>query len=224
VSAAGRVDPRIERSRRVILRAALVELGKVGYGAFTIESVAARAGVGKSTIYRLWAGKLPLIAEAFRTLNVQPARPEEGGPPRERVTRLLLHLAEGMVDSPFAACVPALIDAAERDPEVRRFFHTYNDQRRQRLVDAIAAGIAAGDFLASLDPEIAALALVGPIFYRRLMTDQPFEPQRVGEVLSTVLGPSHERYPTRLPGPRESSVRRRPPGVQRSRSGGRERA
>ena len=41
-------DPRIERSRRVILRAALAELGEAGYGAFTIESVAARAGVARS--------------------------------------------------------------------------------------------------------------------------------------------------------------------------------
>ncbi|MGH7647251.1 MAG: TetR family transcriptional regulator, partial [Gemmatimonadaceae bacterium] len=42
-------DPRIARSRRVILSAALDELGEAGYGAFGIESVAARAGVGKAT-------------------------------------------------------------------------------------------------------------------------------------------------------------------------------
>ena len=47
-----RPDPRIARSRQVILAAALGELGDVGYGGFAIESVAARAGVGKSTIYR----------------------------------------------------------------------------------------------------------------------------------------------------------------------------
>src|SRR5205807_9252928 len=61
-------DPRIERSRRVILEAALAELGEAGYGALTIESVAPRAGVGKSTIYRHWSGKLTLVEDAFRTL------------------------------------------------------------------------------------------------------------------------------------------------------------
>jgi AcrR family transcriptional regulator len=65
------VDPRIERSRRVILRAAVEELGAVGYGAFTIESVAARAGVGKSTIYRLWSDRLALITDAFKTFHEQ---------------------------------------------------------------------------------------------------------------------------------------------------------
>jgi AcrR family transcriptional regulator len=190
-------DPRVERSRRVILRAALAELGAVGYGAFTIESVAARAGVGKSTIYRHWPGtagtpaKLALIADAFQSLNVQPAPPEAGGTPRERIARLLRHLAEGAgaAGSPFGACVPALIDAAERDPEVRRFHHAYNAQRRQRLIDAIAAGVAAGDIPARVDPELAALALIGPIFYRRLMTGEPFEPARVAALIDTVLGP-----------------------------------
>ena len=187
------VDPRVERSRRVILRAALEELGERGYGAFAIESVAARAGVGKATVYRYWAGKLPLIADAFQTLNVQPAAPEQGGTPRERVGRLMRHLAEGAIDSPFAACMPALVDAAEREPEVRRFLHEYTARRRQRLTDTIAAGIAAGDFPAQLDPEMAALALAGPIFYRRLMTERPFDPGQVDALIETVLGAPRRR-------------------------------
>ena len=73
-------DPRIERSRRVILEAALAELGEVGYGALTIESVAARAGVGKSTIYRHWSGKLNLVEDAFRTLKLVHALRDSGFP------------------------------------------------------------------------------------------------------------------------------------------------
>ena len=51
----------------VILRAAVEELADVGYGRVTIESIATRAGVGKSTIYRHWRDKLALIADAFET-------------------------------------------------------------------------------------------------------------------------------------------------------------
>src|SRR5262245_19919967 len=69
VDAAVDVDPRVERSRRVILEAVLEELGEVGYGPMTIERVAARAGVGKSTVYRHWPGKLELVEDAFRTLK-----------------------------------------------------------------------------------------------------------------------------------------------------------
>jgi hypothetical protein len=52
----------------------------------------------------------------------------------------------------------------------------------------IAEGVAAGDFPAHLDPELAALALLGAIFYRRLMTVEPFDPQRASELIDTVLG------------------------------------
>src|SRR5271155_2323 len=109
------VDPRVERSRQVILQAALDELGEVGYGSFRIESVAARAGVGKSTIYRHWPDKLALIADAFETFHVQMVPSTESGSPRERVESLVRHVAEVFVDSTFSVCIPALIEGAERD-------------------------------------------------------------------------------------------------------------
>src|SRR5215469_377784 len=103
-------DPRIERSRQVILRAALDELGEVGYGAFTIESVAARAGVGKSTIYRHWPGKLALIADAFETFHEQAIPDLTSGSAHEILERILSHVAEVVAGSIFSACIPALIE------------------------------------------------------------------------------------------------------------------
>lgn len=183
------IDPRIERSRRVIRQAALTELAAAGYGGFAIESVADRARVGKSTVYRHWNSKLALIADALETLNEQPV-PEAGdGSPRERVERLLRHLAEVLLGSTFSTCVPALIDAAEHDPAVRDFHHEYSARRRQSLVDVIADGVASGEFPPGLDPDLASLALAGAIFYRRLMTGEPFDPVRLPELIDTVLGP-----------------------------------
>src|ERR671911_1406491 len=103
-------DPRVERSRRVILEAVLDELGDVGYGALTIEGVAARAGVGKSTIYRHWTGKLSLVEDAFRTLKAQVLVPESGTL-RERVIGILQQVAGLVEESTYSACMPALIDA-----------------------------------------------------------------------------------------------------------------
>lgn len=174
----------------MVLTAALDELGAVGYGAFTIESVAARSGVAKSTIYRHWPGKLALISDALATLNQQPDPDPDSVPPRERVKRLVCHLAEVFTSSTLSACIPALIEAAERDPAVREFLHRYSRLRRQVLIDTIAEGVTAGDFPADLDPETAALALVGPIIYRRVMTADPLEPSEVSALLDTVLGRS----------------------------------
>ena len=89
-----RVDPRIIRSRRAILEAALAELADRGYGAFTIDGVATRAGVARSTIYRHWPDRAGLIADAIDALNVQPpARPADAESPRERISALLHHLS-----------------------------------------------------------------------------------------------------------------------------------
>src|ERR1700724_693047 len=86
------VDPRVERSRQVILQAALDELGEAGYGAFTIESVDSRAGVGKSTIYRHWPDKLALIADVFETFHVQMSRTRTQGQLGRRSIRLCVML------------------------------------------------------------------------------------------------------------------------------------
>jgi AcrR family transcriptional regulator len=172
----------------VILKAALDELGEVGYGGFTIESVAARAGVGKSTIYRHWPEKLALIAAAFETFHEELDPDIASGSPRERVERIMRHVAEILVDSTFSACIPALIDGAQRDRDLRRFHHRFQMEARKPLIAIIAEGIAAGDFPAHLDPELAASALLGVIFFRRLMTSTPFAPERAGDLVATVLG------------------------------------
>jgi TetR/AcrR family transcriptional regulator of autoinduction and epiphytic fitness len=181
-------DPRVERSRQVILRAALAQLGAAGYGAFTIESVAARAGVGKSTIYRHWPDKLTLIADAFETAHTHAVPPVEALTAREGLQQLLRHVAEVVIDSAFSASIPALIEGAERDPRLREFRHRYSAQRRQSLTSLIRQGMANGEFLARADPELAAQALLGPIFYQRLMTSEPFDPGRAGELIDTILG------------------------------------
>jgi AcrR family transcriptional regulator len=181
------IDPRVERSRIVILGAAVEELAELGYGRVTIESIAARAGVGKSTIYRHWPDKLELIADAFETFHEQMV-PDLGDlPVHDCVALLLRHVAEVLVDSTFSRCIPALIEGADRDQRVREFHHRFSAERRQALTDLIARGIEQGEISAAVDPELAATALLGPIFYRRLMTSQPFNPADSTQLVELVL-------------------------------------
>ncbi|MFP8870746.1 MAG: helix-turn-helix domain-containing protein, partial [Myxococcota bacterium] len=65
-TSAGR--PRSEEAHQAILDATLELLVEVGFSGLTVEGVASRAGVGKATIYRRWASKIPLIVEAFGQL------------------------------------------------------------------------------------------------------------------------------------------------------------
>lgn len=182
------VDPRIERSRQVILQAVLDELSELGYGALTIESVARRAGVGKATIYRHWSDKIALIADAFKLLQQQRDPELVTGSPREKLERILRHVADVVSNSPFSSCLPALIEGAERDRAVRRFHHNFQAEARKPTIDLISRGVAAGDFPRHIDPEIAAFALLGAIFFCRLMTNKPFPEERVRDLIDTVFG------------------------------------
>ncbi|CAN7555098.1 TetR/AcrR family transcriptional regulator [Terrabacter sp. LjRoot27] len=185
-----RPDPRVERTHEVVKREALAELASRGYGAFTIESVAKRSGVAKSTIYRHWPGKLALVADALETLNVQPPGDATLVPTSalDRVDQLLRHLSGAFADPAITGCTPALIEAAEHDRDVRAFHHAYAATRRRALVQAIADGVADGTFPARVDPDTAAIALAGAIVYCRVMTDAPFRPGDVPTLIETVLG------------------------------------
>lgn len=187
------VDPRIERTRKVVRRAVLDELGAVGYGALTIEAVAARSGVAKSTIYRHWVDKLALIADAFETAHAEHVPNIETGTTRERIERLVAHVADVFADSTFSRCIPALIEGAAQDARLRDFHYRYSSERRKGLVHLIAQGVAGGDFGAGTDPELAAGALLGAIYYYRLTSPQPFGSERAGQLVNTVLPPPPAR-------------------------------
>lgn len=183
------VDPRVERSRTVVRQAALVELGQRGYGGFTIDGVANRAGVARSTIYRHWPDKLALITDAFEVLNRQPVPEPDSQDARAFIRDVLVHLTIAVTDSTLSACVPALIEAAEQHPEVRQLHHQYSARRRRALTDAVAAGVARGEIDDSVDPELAAQSMAGAIFYRRLMTAEPFRKDEIDDLINLVLGP-----------------------------------
>ena len=182
-------DPRAQRSREAVLRAAVEELGAVGYGAFTVESVAARAGIAKSTFYRHWPDGLAVIADALETFHAQMRPVDHSGSYREQLVVMLEHVARILADSPFAACIPALVDGAERDPAVARFHHTYSAARRAELAAVVEAGMASGELLTSTDVALVVLCLLGPLFYSRLMTDAVFDGDDVRALVDTVLPP-----------------------------------
>ena len=182
------VDPRIERTRMAVLAAAVAELADRGYGAVTIEAVAARAGVAKSTIYRHWPDKLVMIADAFKMLQDERDPELVTGSSREKLERILCHVADVVADSAFSACLPALIEAAEQDRSLRKFHHRFQAGARKPLIELISRGVAEAEFPPRIDPEIAAFALLGAIFFCRLMTNTPFPQERVRALIDTVLG------------------------------------
>jgi TetR/AcrR family transcriptional regulator of autoinduction and epiphytic fitness len=183
-------DPRVERTRRLVMKAAIALLAESGYAGTTVEAVAARSGVAKSTIYRHWPSRFELINDAFHELKPVPPEPTEGDV-RDRVVAFLEYVARTVAASPWSSCLPALIDAAERDPDCRQLHNQMSRAGRQRLVDLLDGGRERGELPADLDVEVMADALAGPIFMRRLMGDEPFDPTAVRHLVEQLLPRDH---------------------------------
>jgi TetR/AcrR family transcriptional regulator, regulator of autoinduction and epiphytic fitness len=183
------VDPRVERSRELVLAAALDLLGEVGYGALTVEAVAARSGVAKSTVYRHWGGKLELVADAFVELKREAFEPPPPGPVRQRVIHLLQRAVTKQRDPQWraAACVPALIEAAAHCEEVAAVSRMLAERGAQPLIDVLDEGVAAGELPAGVDTAVLADALVGPIALRHLFHRPPIHPDDVPDLVDLIL-------------------------------------
>jgi len=182
-------DPRIERTRRVVLTAAIDLLAEVGYRGTTIEAVAARSGVAKSTIYRHWAGKDEMLEDAFAELK-PPFDVRVGGSARLRITDLLEQLATHTAGSDWSSCLPAMIEAAEHVPSARKLQRKISTERRKVLLTLLREGVASGELPPHIDPDLAADCLAGAIMVRRLMSLDVLKTSDVPNLVAQVL-PEH---------------------------------
>jgi AcrR family transcriptional regulator len=177
---------RSRRAESAILEASLALLGEVGFSGLTIDGIAARAGVGKATIYRHWSSKAEVAVEAFKAF-VPPLDDPDTGSFADDVRAVLLQIVDGLTNSPLAGILPSLVEAAERDPELERLFKEFGTTRRAVLRNVFARAAGRGELRDGLDPDVAIDVLVGPIFTRRLITRAPVTRKHANAVLDLVL-------------------------------------
>ncbi len=186
VRAPGR--PRDARLDDAILRATLEVLAEGGYAALTMEAVAARAGVGKATLYRRHAGKEQLVVDALRTLSVQ-AEPDPDTGVRDGLVRLLDTLRRTSSTSLAGKIFPRLLGEAVDNPELlRRYREQVLDPRRDRFRAVLVRGIAEGLVRPDVDLDHAIDLILGPMAYRNLVrTEPPPGPELAARIVDDVL-------------------------------------
>lgn len=163
---------RSERSRRAILDASMELVGEVGYNKLTIEAIAARAGVGKQTIYRWWPSKAAVLLDAFTTVVNNPeyeAGIPDTGDVAADLKQVLRATADEFTDAAFEAPYRALAVAGAADAElskefVERLMEPGTEVYARRLRSAQEAGQIAKD----IDIRLAVEMLVGPFQQRWL--------------------------------------------------------
>lgn len=181
------LDPRVARSRVAILRATadlLIEFGSAGV---TIEGIADRSGVAKTTIYRHWKSRSQLVFDAFESLFSPVTQAKREGPIGAQLETILWQLTRALTESEWAPAVSALIEASDRDPELRQLVHDFLLARMENGREVLRQGIASGELRPNLDVNVAIGMLVGPIFYRRLVSKEPLGREFAAEVARQFL-------------------------------------
>ena len=179
-------DPRVERSRALVIDAASELVAEAGVVGFNVDAVAKRAGVARTTIYRHWPDPNRLLFDTFACMGEKLPH-EETGDVRTDLTAVYVGLARRMVDSEWGRMLPAMLDASFRDPELKPLLQAFTAARRQPTRELLARAVKRGDLPADVDVERLIDRIAGPIFYRFLVLQQPYDDADVAALVADVL-------------------------------------
>ncbi|MFG3614708.1 TetR/AcrR family transcriptional regulator [Nocardia sp. NPDC047654] len=156
---------RSERARAAILAATAQLIREVSYAKLSIEAIAARAGVGKQTIYRWWPSKGAVVFDAMLESDSGPMglALSDTGDIAADLRPLLRGSVVALTDPGFESFLRAMYIEIQQDAELAA---AYRDRlllpQRAAVADRLAAAVAAGDLRAGLDLELAVDLLLGP--------------------------------------------------------------
>jgi AcrR family transcriptional regulator len=160
--------PRSARADEAIVEAILDMLAEgTPFESLAIEAVAARAGVGKATIYRRWPNKEALLFDAIARVKGEPAQ-VVGGSVREDLIALLKPV--GRAERTRAGRImPCLLAEMQRSPDLRDIYRRITEPRREALRATLRRGIAEGSLRPDLDIDTVVAMLTGPLTARILV-------------------------------------------------------
>jgi AcrR family transcriptional regulator len=158
--------PRSEQADRAIIDAALCVFAEHGVEGLCIEKVAAKAGVGKATIYRRWPGKEDLLLDALAALKTPLPEPR-GESVRDDLVALMEAMAADYADPRRAREFALLLGEGARFPRLMaKYTGTVVEPRREVIRSVLRRGIETGVLRPDIDVEVALFMLTGAVLAR----------------------------------------------------------
>jgi AcrR family transcriptional regulator len=179
--------PRDARADDAILDAAIKVLADQGPSRFTVDAVAARAGVGKATIYRRWPSRAALLLDtAHHRIGLQPEDPDSGSVADDMVA-VLVDLGRKLRETHAGRVLPVVMSEAAVNPEMRTILAAFVADRRRLPTAIIERGVARGELPRDTDVDLLLDVLGGTVFFRVLLSDAPVDEPVVRRAVETVL-------------------------------------
>lgn len=187
--------PRSEEARAAILASTLELLEEVGFTDMKIEAVAARAEVGKTTIYRWWPSKAVLVADAFMSSVIRETRFPDTGSVREDLRAQMQRLA-GIFRGQRGRIIRSLLGGGQSDPElIAAFRNRWLVPRRAEAFGILQRAIDRGQLPPDVDRNLLLDTLYGPLYFRMLVGHGPLNASFVDGVCDVVLDGITARLP-----------------------------
>lgn len=179
---------RSEIARLAVLEAADDLLAEKGFSGVTMEGIAARAGVAKQTIYRWWSTKTDVLMDAFlQDVAEEPPSPDFGDVARD-LREHLGRLGSFLSGSDPGAVFKALMARAQHDPAFAEDFRArYLDEQRRRDRAPLERAVRRGELPVGLDVGAETDQLVGPLYYRVLVTGEPVDRDFTDRLVASFL-------------------------------------
>ncbi len=160
--------PRSESSRSAILDATRRLMTHMSVRDMSIESIAKKAGVGKTTIYRWWPNKVAVVIDAFAEQLDMHMLTAGNESPAENLVRQIDRMVR-QLRGKNGKIIAEILSESQSDPRVlEQFHHFYMNSRRTALRQTIADGQKNGDFNAEIDSDMAVDIVLGPVILRLL--------------------------------------------------------
>lgn len=179
--------PRSVQADRAILDATVQLFAEQGYGGLTVDGVAALAGVSKATIYRRYDSKLELVVAAMSCFAAQKREALDTGTVEGDLRGVLDSLVEFLTRTEAGSALPTLVSEALRYPELADAHREFVTERRAATRAAIERGIARGELRPDTDPDLLSDMLVGPVFYRVLISGMPVDGALAKQVVGALM-------------------------------------
>jgi AcrR family transcriptional regulator len=177
--------PRNEACSHDILRAVLVLVAEVGIAGLTMDAVAARAGVGKATIYRRWSSKEALLLDAWAACVRTHDDPDTGNL-AEDLQQMLTAKHDVLADVELQRIYPQMIAAARVNPDVAEAYRELIAERRAPMQAVLRRAVARGEIAPDVDLGLVQDLLIAPLLYRWLISDEPIAPELVDQIIAIV--------------------------------------
>jgi AcrR family transcriptional regulator len=184
---ARRPGGRSARVRAAAIAATLVELAECGYSALSLEDVARRAGVHKTTLYRRWGTREELVLEAMLERASEHVSVRDTGSLRDDLLDLARTAAANAATPEVAAMARAVAAESPRDGRLAAANRRFWAERLALDGVIVERAIERGEVAAETDPNRVIEAVIGPIHLRLLLTGEPIDDSFLEGIVDVVV-------------------------------------